>query len=73
MEITLASPCSVSGAGIGKFLAALPTREAVVTTSSSNVDLAFNRETSFRLRDSTRKERRTASEQVVFRRGKHRA
>ena len=44
-----APPCSVSGAGIVKFCGSRPRRVAVVATSSSNVDLAFKRETSFQL------------------------
>jgi hypothetical protein len=39
----------VMGAGIEKFWGVRPRRVAVVATSSSNVDLAFKRETSFQL------------------------
>jgi hypothetical protein len=45
--MTFALPCSVRAAGVGKFLAVLPSRVAVVATSSAIVDLAFNLQTSF--------------------------
>jgi hypothetical protein len=47
IEMTLALPCSAIGAGVGKVVTALPVRLAVVTTSSSFVDIALKRETSF--------------------------
>jgi hypothetical protein len=45
--MTFAPPCSVKGGGVGKLKGALLRSEEVVATSSSNVDLAFKRETSF--------------------------
>jgi hypothetical protein len=42
-----AFPCSVNAAGVGKLLAAVPSRVEVVATSSAIVDLAFNLQTSF--------------------------
>jgi hypothetical protein len=47
MEITLALPCSLRAAGVGKFFAVLPSKLDVVATSSAIVDLAFNLQTSF--------------------------
>jgi hypothetical protein len=47
IEITLALPCSVRAAGVGKFCATLPSKVDVVATSSAIVDLAFNLQTSF--------------------------
>jgi len=40
-------PCSEIGAGAGNVCTALPVKLAVVTTSSSFVDIALKRETSF--------------------------
>jgi hypothetical protein len=46
----------VMGAGTGKCATLAPVRLAVVTTSSSFVDIALNRETSFFLRQTLRVE-----------------
>ena len=47
IEITRALPCSEIAAGVANVVTALPVRLAVVTTSSSFVDIALKRETSF--------------------------
>jgi hypothetical protein len=56
IEIIRALPCSVIGAGAGNCATLAPVRLAVVTTSSSFVDIALNRETSFFLRQTLRVE-----------------
>jgi hypothetical protein len=47
IEMTFALPCSLRAAGAAKLFAFLPSRLAVVATSSAIVDLAFNLQTSF--------------------------
>jgi hypothetical protein len=45
--MTFALPWSANAAGVGKLLAAVPSKFDVVATSSAIVDLAFNLQTSF--------------------------
>jgi hypothetical protein len=47
MEMTFALPWLAKEEGVGKSLAFLPSKFAVVATSSAIVDLALNLQTSF--------------------------